>query len=282
MLNLIYLLNTLHFLNKRLHIILKKLNLMAKKKKIPKIGPAIITTSRLDEIRKRLRETYGLGNLNTNLFKIKPFKSTTESVKDIISGCKSPDVQLRNEALALLYGIIREPIHAFILRYYCGYNYPNDCWDTAGDIALKIATEKNIKNYQQKFGRFRTWILGAVKHKMSNLIKQKKWPPSTIAPFAISLDDPETETAGSKKAHELFQEASEAFEKEEKKSLVIIALDRLKHRDKIYIMYICFHDYSYEEMSKEFDVPLHTVKSNLYRAKQRLKTLLKGLTEELA
>jgi len=159
MLNLIYLLNTLHFLNKRLHIILKKLNLMAKKKKIPKIGPAIITTSRLDEIRKRLRETYGLGNLNTNLFKIKPFKSTTESVKDIINGCKSQDVQLRNEALALLYGIIREPIHAFILRYYCGYEYPNDCWDIAGDIALKIATEDVIKSYRKKPGKkFRSWI----------------------------------------------------------------------------------------------------------------------------
>lgn len=68
-----------------------------------------------------------------------------------------------------------------------------------------------------------------------------------------------------------------ALEKQEQKELVWTAIQQLKPDQREIIILKEFRDYSYQDIAELLDIPIGTVMSRLYHARQSLKSKLEGV-----
>ena len=73
----------------------------------------------------------------------------------------------------------------------------------------------------------------------------------------------------------------ENFIKKQKNALMREVVDKLKPHYKKLIELRYFNEYSYEEISIQLDLPLGTVKAQLYRAREFLFNILKNSQEKI-
>jgi RNA polymerase sigma-70 factor (ECF subfamily) len=71
----------------------------------------------------------------------------------------------------------------------------------------------------------------------------------------------------------------EALERKERLNLMRDVVTRLKPRYRTLIELRYFEEYSYEEIAEELDLPLGTVKAQLFRARDFLFQILKNTRE---
>jgi RNA polymerase sigma-70 factor (ECF subfamily) len=71
----------------------------------------------------------------------------------------------------------------------------------------------------------------------------------------------------------------EALERKERLNLMRDVVTRLKPRYRTLIELRYFEEYSYEEIAEELDLPLGTVKAQLFRARDLLFQILKNTRE---
>lgn len=169
--------------------------------------------------------------------------------QDLIRAAQSGD----RDALVTLLREIEN--HVYRTAFYILGN-EQDAMDASQEAMLRIYTK--INSYEQK-ALFKTWVQRIVTNVCIDKFRRAK--PT------VSIEE-----------HNMIFPTSNNVEEEVLSTYVAKdireAIDKLPdhHRAVVVLRYI--QDFSYNEIADSLDLPLNTVKSYLYRARQQLQTLL--------
>ncbi len=126
---------------------------------------------------------------------------------------------------------------------------------------------KNIEQYTASFA-FSTWLFKIATNNCIDFIRKKR-------SNTISIDQGEEPIDSSPLAiHSGTLDPEENLIKRQKEILLRDIVTQLKPRYRRLIELRYFKEYSYEEIAKEMDLPLGTVKAQLFRARELLFNVL--------
>jgi RNA polymerase sigma factor (sigma-70 family) len=133
---------------------------------------------------------------------------------------------------------------------------------------------KNIDQYAPNYA-FSTWLFKIATNNCIDFIRKKK--ANTVS--LDQNDDDEDKAPTDIMAPVLDPE--ESLIKEQKLKLMRSIVSRLKPRYRKLIELRYFKEYSYEEISEELELPIGTVKAQLFRARELLFNILKHTTHHM-
>ncbi|NWL86909.1 MULTISPECIES: RNA polymerase sigma factor [unclassified Paenibacillus] len=155
-----------------------------------------------------------------------------------------------------LITLLREiETHVYRTAYYI-LNNEQDALDAAQEALIRIYTK--IDSYEEK-AQFKTWVQRIVTNICIDKFRRNK--PT------VSIEE-----------HELVFQGKESVEREVMSGYIAEdireAIDQLPehHRSVVVLRYL--QDFSYNEIADCLNLPLNTVKSYLFRARQQLQHLL--------
>jgi len=167
-------------------------------------------------------------------------------------------------AYAQLMDRYREAIYYMLLKMV---NNANDAEDLTIEAFSKAF--KNLEQYTPNFA-FSTWLFKIASNNCIDFIRKKRIDH-------ISLD---REIGDRDRASNIIMaevpDPEEDLIKKQKATLMRSVVTTLKprYRDLVELRY--FKEYSYEEIADELNLPLGTVKAQLFRARELLYNILKG------
>ncbi len=167
------------------------------------------------------------------------------------------------KAYAELLGRYRDAIYFMLLKMV---NNPSDAEDLTIEAFGKAF--KNIGQYTPNFA-FSTWLFKIATNNCIDFIRKKR--AATIS-LDQSNDDPETTTV-TIQSDTLDPEAH--LINSQKIKLLREVVNKLKPRYRTLVELRYFKEYSYEEISQELELPIGTVKAQLFRARELLFNILK-------
>jgi len=167
------------------------------------------------------------------------------------------------KAYAELLGRYRDAIYFMLLKMV---NNPSDAEDLTIEAFGKAF--KNIGQYTPNFA-FSTWLFKIATNNCIDFIRKKR--AATIS-LDQSNDDPDTATV-TIQSDTLDPEAH--MINSQKVKLLREVVNKLKPRYRTLVELRYFKEYSYEEISQELELPIGTVKAQLFRARELLFNILK-------
>jgi len=167
------------------------------------------------------------------------------------------------KAYAELLGRYRDAIYFMLLKMV---NNPSDAEDLTIEAFGKAF--KNIGQYTPNFA-FSTWLF---KIATNNCIDFTRKKGAATIPLDQSNDDPDTATV-TIQSDTLDPEAH--MINSQKVKLLREVVNKLKPRYRTLVELRYFKEYSYEEISQELELPIGTVKAQLFRARELLFNILK-------
>ena len=173
------------------------------------------------------------------------------------------------KAYAELLGRYRDAIYFMLLKMV---NNPSDAEDLTIEAFGKAF--KNIGQYTPNFA-FSTWLFKIATNNCIDFIRKKR--AATIS-LDQSNDDPETTTV-TIQSDTLDPEAH--MINSQKVKLLREVVNKLKPRYRTLVELRYFKEYSYEEISQELELPIGTVKSQLFRARELLFNILKTTSSSM-
>ncbi|WP_168119328.1 sigma-70 family RNA polymerase sigma factor [Paenibacillus sp. HB172176] len=157
------------------------------------------------------------------------------------------------EALVTLLREIES--HVYRTAYYI-LNNEQDAMDAAQEALIRIYTK--IDSYEEK-AQFKTWVQRIVTNICIDKFRRTK--------PAVSIDE-----------HDLVFHEKQNVEAEVLASYAMQdirhAIDQLPEHHRTVVVLRYLQDFSYNEIADSLDLPLNTVKSYLFRARQQLQILL--------
>ena len=143
--------------------------------------------------------------------------------------------------------------------------------DDAEDLTIEAFGKafKNLNQYSPKYA-FSTWLFKIASNNCIDFLRKKK---TLTVSFDNSPSDIRIDSNISFKASTLDPE--EDLIKSQKSDIMRNFVKKLKPRYRNLIELRYFKEYSYEEISKELELPLGTVKAQLFRARELLYNILK-------
>jgi RNA polymerase sigma-70 factor (ECF subfamily) len=162
------------------------------------------------------------------------------------------------KAYALLMERYRDALYFMLVKMV------NNAAD-AEDLTIEAFGKafKYIKNYTPNFA-FSTWLFKIATNNAIDFIRRKKQASISIdesAPLNIRSEQPTPE---------------ENLISEQKIMMLRSVVAKLKPRYRRLVELRYFYEYSYDEISSEMDLPIGTVKAQLFRAKELLHNILKN------
>lgn len=145
--------------------------------------------------------------------------------------------------------------------------------DDADDLTIEAFGKafRKLHQYTPNYA-FSTWLFKIASNNCIDFIRKKK--KNTFS-LNRSMDDGEgSEMEMDVKADVLNPE--ETYIKDQKIRLMQDVVKKLKPRYRTLVELRYFKEYSYEEIAEELDLPLGTVKAQLFRAREFLFQLLKN------
>ncbi len=175
------------------------------------------------------------------------------------------------KAYAALMNHYRDSLYFMLLKMT---NNPND----ADDLTIEAFGKafKNLRQYTPEFA-FSTWLFKIASNNCIDYIRKRK-------KNTFSMNDGFGEQNNSELANNipsLTLDPEEKVIKKQKIRLMHEVVDKLKPHYKKLIELRYFKEYSYEEIAKELDLPLGTVKAQLFRAREFLYNILKNSQEKI-
>jgi len=173
------------------------------------------------------------------------------------------------KAYAELLGRYRDAIYFMLLKIV---NNPSDAEDLTIEAFGKAF--KNIGQYTPNFA-FSTWLFKIATNNCIDFIRKKR--AATIS-LDQSNDDPDTTTVTIQsdtpdpEAHMI---------NSQKVKLLREVVNKLKPRYRTLVELRYFKEYSYEEISQELELPIGTVKAQLFRARELLFNILKTISSSM-
>lgn len=143
--------------------------------------------------------------------------------------------------------------------------------DLVQDIFLKAF--KSLKNYKNDYA-FSTWLYRIATNHTIDYLRKKK-----LETFSIHAEDAED----SQPAIQLADEGSYSDEpiiRQERKNKVHEAIDQLPEKYREVILKRHIEEKSYQEIAKEMDIPLGTVKAHIFRARELLYKYMKDTIQD--
>ena len=173
------------------------------------------------------------------------------------------------KAYAELLGRYRDAIYFMLLKMV---NNPSDAEDLTIEAFGKAF--KNINQYTPNYA-FSTWLFKIATNNCIDFIRKKKLNNVSLdqsathedsVPMSIPTDTPDPE---------------ENLISQQKVILLRSVVSKLKPRYRKLIELRYFHEFSYEEISEELELPIGTVKAQLFRARELLYNILKNSSHKI-
>ncbi|MEM9076632.1 MAG: RNA polymerase sigma factor [Bacteroidota bacterium] len=145
------------------------------------------------------------------------------------------------------------------------YRYTKD-WNLAQDIAQDTWDTVIRKLYTLKdVNRFSSWVLSIVTHKALDLLKKEK----------RQRDDLKKHYKENKTSIEQSENV-----KEQQIQRIMESLKELPSEQKVVLTLFYLENYNLKQISEITDVSLNTVKTRLFRAREKLKSIVKIKDDE--
>ncbi len=151
--------------------------------------------------------------------------------------------------------------------------------DDADDLTIEAFGKafNKLHQYTPNYA-FSTWLFKIASNNCIDFIRRKK------KKHLLSLDKPLEGSDGGEIKIDVVSntlDPEETYIKEQKKILMHGVVEKLKPRYRRLVELRYFKEYSYEEIAKELDLPLGTVKAQLFRAREFLYNVLKNSKEKI-
>jgi RNA polymerase sigma-70 factor (ECF subfamily) len=150
--------------------------------------------------------------------------------------------------------------------------------DDAEDLTLEAFGKafNSIGNYSADFA-FSTWLFKIATNNCIDFIRKKRLQTTSLEQTTRQKDDGEVVTITVKDHN---PDPEENMMKEQRAAKIRAAIEQLspKYRSLIELRYL--DELSYEEIAEKLDIPLGTVKAQLFRAKDMLYNILKVTKEK--
>ncbi|MFW5792774.1 MAG: RNA polymerase sigma factor [Bacteroidota bacterium] len=173
------------------------------------------------------------------------------------------------KAYAELMGLYRDTIYYMLLKMT---GHPEDAEDLTIEAFGKAF--KNIAQYTPDYA-FSTWLFKIASNNCIDHMRKKK--------KNVLIQESNEEIFESSNVKNLPSETSDPEEnliKNQKIKLMREVVEKLKPRYRQLVELRYFKEFSYEEISEELELPLGTVKAQLFRAREFLFNILKNSQEK--
>jgi RNA polymerase sigma-70 factor (ECF subfamily) len=170
------------------------------------------------------------------------------------------------KSYAELMGRYRDAIYFMLLKMV---NNKSDAEDLTIEAFGKAF--KNLSQYSPNYA-FSTWLFKIASNNCIDFLRKKR--SNVISIDGAGHDDNENETPIHLKDD--MPDPEEGLIKEQKALLMRTVVKKLKPRYRTLIELRYFKEFSYEEIAIELDLPLGTVKAQLFRARELLFNTLKS------
>lgn len=142
--------------------------------------------------------------------------------------------------------------------------------DDANDLTIETFGKafENLEKYKPDFA-FSTWLFRIATNNCIDFIRKKRLNVVSMN----SMEDKEGEERTFDVQSDTLNPEERSIKKQQKEILQLI-IDKLPTRYKILINLRYFEEMSYEEISTQLDLPLGTVKAQLFRARDLLANVL--------
>ncbi len=171
------------------------------------------------------------------------------------------------KAYAELVARYRESVYYMLLKMV---NNKDDAEDLTIEAFGKAF--KRLHQYTPNFA-FSTWLFKIATNNCIDFLRKKRKD-------TFSIDRTFEDEEGGEMMMDLRSELPDPEEKVMKKQKLVMlrdVVDKLKPRYRTLIEMRYFQELSYEEISKELDLPLGTVKAQLFRAREFLYQIMKNM-----
>ena len=174
-------------------------------------------------------------------------------------------------AYAELLGRYRDTIYFMLLKMVSN---PVDAEDLTIEAFGKAF--KNIHQYTPNYA-FSTWLFKIATNNCIDFIRKKR---GNMVSLDHTFDDDDSLTPSSFIQSETPNPESHMINKQ-KVVIMREVVSKLKPRYRRLVELRYFKEFSYEEISKELDLPIGTVKAQLFRARELLFNILKNTPENI-
>lgn len=165
----------------------------------------------------------------------------------------------------------RKPVYHMILKMVKNT-------DDAEDLTIEAFAKafKNLKKFNPDY-TFSTWLFRIATNNCIDFIRKKKLD-------TLSIDSTFTDDNGENVSLDIQDHSPNPQEetiKQQKVEIMQIIVNQLPQKYQILVKLRYFHELSYDEISKELDAPLGTVKAQLHRARELLYDLVKDQKDKI-
>ncbi|MCI5057634.1 MAG: sigma-70 family RNA polymerase sigma factor [Flavobacteriales bacterium] len=174
-------------------------------------------------------------------------------------------------AYAELMGLYRDSIYFMLLKMV---NNKDDAEDLTIEAFGKAF--KRLEQYTPNFA-FSTWLFKIASNNCIDFIRKKKAK-------TLSIDRTITDKEGGEMKIDLASDGLDPEEKiikDQKIKLMREVVQKLKPRYRTLIELRYFKEYSYEEIADELQIPIGTVKAQLFRGREFLQQILKKTRDNI-
>ncbi len=175
------------------------------------------------------------------------------------------------KSYAELMGRYRDAIYFMLLKMV---NNKSDAEDLTIEAFGKAF--KNLSQYSPNYA-FSTWLFKIASNNCIDFLRKKR--TNLVSIDSANDDDYENETPIHLKDE--MPDPEEGLIKQQKAVLMRTVVKKLKPRYRTLIELRYFKEFSYEEIAVELDLPLGTVKAQLFRARELLFNTLKSTDVKL-
>lgn len=148
--------------------------------------------------------------------------------------------------------------------------------DDADDLTVESFGKafSNLEKYTPEYA-FSTWLFKIASNNTIDFIRKKRME-------VISLDDDQSNESQniSNTVSSDHPDPEETFIKKQRALLMREMMETLNPKYRILIQLRFFDELSYDEIARELDLPLGTVKAQLFRAKDLLYQVMKNVKEK--
>ncbi len=173
---------------------------------------------------------------------------------DLVIRAKDGD----QRAYAELLGRYRDAIYFMLLKMV---NNPSDAEDLTIEAFGKAF--KSIKQYAPNFA-FSTWLFKIATNNCIDFMRKKRSTPLSFESHGEEHDDPSHHIQSDD------MDPEESMINHQKMLMMKDIVSKLKPRYRKLIELRYFKEYSYEEIAQELELPIGTVKAQLFRARDLL------------
>jgi RNA polymerase sigma-70 factor (ECF subfamily) len=175
-------------------------------------------------------------------------------------------------AYAELMGRYRDSVYFMLLKMVNNK-------DDADDLTIEAFGKafKRLHQYTPNFA-FSTWLFKIASNNAIDFIRKKKNETTFSLDKTVSNEEG-TEMSMNVKSDTLDPESN--FMKKQKVEMLRVLVDKLKPKYKQLIEMRYYEELSYEEIAEKLDLPIGTVKAQLFRARDFLYQVLKNTEHKM-